>query len=93
MVSTSADRLSTQSPSLQYSTPSMSRISALWMWPHTTPSQPRRRASSVITVSNEEMKFTAFLTWCFRYCDSDQYWKPSRLRIRLNQRFSTRISV
>ena len=23
----------------------MSRISALWMWPHTTPSKPRLRAS------------------------------------------------
>jgi hypothetical protein len=35
--STSAVRLSTQSPSLQYSTPSMSRISARWMGPQTTP--------------------------------------------------------
>jgi hypothetical protein len=43
--STSAVRLSTQSPSLQYSTPSISRISAWWMWPQTTPSAPRLRAS------------------------------------------------
>ena len=35
--STSALRLSTQSPSLQYSVPSISRISARWMWPQTTP--------------------------------------------------------
>ena len=30
---------------VQYSMPSMMRISGLWMWPQTTPHAPRRRAS------------------------------------------------
>ena len=58
---------------MQYSTPSMSLISALWMWPQTTPSQPRRCVSRAIMVSKLLMKLTAFFTLCLRYCDSDQY--------------------
>ncbi len=46
MCSTSAEQLSTQSPSLKYSTPSISRISGLWTWPQTTPVTLRRRASA-----------------------------------------------
>jgi membrane protein len=53
--STSAVRLSTQSPSLQYSTPSMSRISAWWMCPQTTPCAPRLRASRATATSKSSM--------------------------------------
>jgi len=53
--STSAVRLSTQSPSLQYRTPPIDRISALWMCPHTTPSTPRRRASCAKAISKSVM--------------------------------------
>src|SRR5207245_10987826 len=71
-VSTSAVRLSTQSPQLQYSSPSIVWICALWMCPHTTPSKPRRLPSRTSTCSKSLMKLTAFFTLCFRYCDSDQ---------------------
>ena len=41
-----AVRLSTQSPSLAYTRPSLSCSAARWMCPQTMPSSPRRRASS-----------------------------------------------
>ena len=43
-----------------------SRISAWWMWPQTTPSTPRRRASSATASSKWAMNCTAFLTLCLR---------------------------
>jgi len=36
-------QLSTQSPAIDVSQPSMSLIAALWMWPQITPSRPRSR--------------------------------------------------
>src|SRR5678815_2057105 len=66
MSSTSAVQLSTQSPSLQYCTPSMSRISARWMWPQTTPSTPRLRAACATACSKLAMYCTAVLALCLR---------------------------
>src|ERR1700716_2315083 len=45
MSSTNEVQLSTQSPSLQYKMPLMSRISARWICPQTTVSTPRLRAA------------------------------------------------
>src|SRR5450830_1179165 len=53
--STRADRLSTQSPSLQYMMPLMSRISGLWICPQITPSRPFLEASAARASSNEVM--------------------------------------
>src|ERR1700729_1724408 len=71
--STKAVQLSTQSPSFRYKTPSTSRISAWWIWPHTTPSNPRRRASRANAVSNRLIALTASFTWRFSQAESDQY--------------------
>lgn len=59
-------------PSLQYSVPLMTRISARWIWPQTTPSRTRLRASAATADSKLLMKLTAPLTRWARYCDSDQ---------------------
>ena len=50
----------------------MVRISAVWMWPQTTPSTFRPRAAATTAFSKRLMYSTAFLTLCFRYADSDQ---------------------
>lgn len=69
-VSTSAVRLSTQSPSLQHSTPSMSAFLLRGYARNTTLVKPRRRASSASARSNVGDGVYRVLTLCLRYCDS-----------------------
>ena len=80
--SASVVQLSTQSPSLQYRTPSMCEISARWMWPQIAPSRPRRCASCASARSKFAMYFTAFFTLCLRYAAIDQYGAPNARRSR-----------
>src|SRR4051812_41711978 len=80
--SVSVVQLSTQSPSLQYRTPSICEISARWIWPQIAPSSPRRCASCASARSKFAMYFTAFFTLCLRYAASDQYGAPNARRSR-----------
>src|ERR1700722_6648362 len=69
--STSEVQLSTQSPSLQYRMPLMSRISARWMWPQTTVSTPRFRAAWATASSKLPIYWTAVFALFFKSEASD----------------------
>ena len=65
-------QLSTQSPQFRYFTPSISRISARWIWPQITPSAWWLRAIEASVVSYSVTNFTADFALNFKNDASDQ---------------------
>src|SRR6478736_5718714 len=81
--STSAVQCSTQSPSLQYRTPSIFASLGRWMWPQMMPSKPRREASCAAARSNRSTYSLASPTRDLIQVASDHRGRPRSPRPRL----------